>query len=739
MSARPSKPRAGPAPRPDAAARALSTPVWVATIGAALGVVSLASVRWTTTAELILHGGLLSTVFVAAALVRRRRAFGLDGGIARSGAVCLSVGCALAIVRLLGVETFGWVVPVEISSKTFGVALVGFLLGRRMFGGDGGRFGAKLRSTFDSISDPIVVIDEGCRVTEVNWIAELRFETSIVGVLACESPYFTRDACVGCPVAQCFDERAARFFTVRDDDRRPRSEISMMPVPRDDGVIEAVVQHVTDVSARSVVEERMRFLGDVVAAIDDGVIGIDPRGIITAINPAACGLVGVEENGAVGDAILPRLPFADPAMRRRVEEALEHGTAARLDVRLTRGDGPPRQVVLSIDPIEGDLGEGIGAAVRLRDVTESRQVAARLRQSERLSSLGTFVSGLAHELNSPITAVCAVAERLDADAVVGAESVAEIQRQSDRCRRVVAGLLRFARCARPERRVEDLRALLTRVVDLLARVLERDGIMLVETLPDAPVLASVDGAQLEQVILNLVTNARDALVGGGVGGRIWLRTVAAGDEAVIEVADDGPGIPAGDHDRVFEAFHTTKGVGEGTGLGLALSRGLVQDHGGSLEMGARDPQGTVFRVRLPLEERRAEAMAPIASASSARLGVLVVDDEPGIAEFMKFCVESGGHDVVIADSVGQAQSSVRSRAAPFDVVVSDVSLGDGSGLDLYDFCLGHSGAYRGRFVFVTADSFIDEEELTADGNRLVRKPFARDELLRSLVVATPAS
>ncbi|MFG0319130.1 MAG: ATP-binding protein [Planctomycetota bacterium JB042] len=738
----PRKPRAGQVPpdgRGGSARGAL--PLAAAGLLLALGVVAVQSSKGSAAAEIALHVALLSVVLLVSALgvAERGRTFG--GFAARVGAGALAGGAALALARASGLDGVPLAVPLEVTLKTVGVVLVGFTLGSRTFR-SGADPGATLRSTFDSVSDPIVVTDAGCRIVEVNWFAELRFEEPLVGRLACETSYFRRDTCEGCPVAECFDRGSARFFTVRDEERRPRYELATIPVPDASGRIEGVVQHVTDVSARSIGEERVRFLGEVVAAVDHGVVGLDPAGRVTAINPSACRLLGVAEDATIGRDPLEflRLGASDA---RRLRGAIRRRESSRLEVDLGPEDDP-RRIVATVDPILDDLAEPIGAALLLRDVTDRRAAEERLRQAERLSSLGTFVSGLAHELNHPIAAVCAAIERHehgDADAATAWE---EIRGQADRCRRVISGLLRFARRTAPARREEDLGRIARGVVDLVERALRRDRITLALTDPGG-VVASVDAHQIEQVVLNLVTNARDALRSVERGGRIDVRLAIEGDEAIVEVSDDGPGLPGGDAERLFEPYVTTKAEGAGTGLGLALARGLAADHGGSLVVAAREPRGARFTLRLPRgtgeaarEEEAAATAAPAdEGAPRAREAVLVVEDEAGIAEYLRFCLQTDGFEVEVTRGIEEARACLLGARA-WEHVVSDVALEDGRGPDLYREVVGLRPELKGRFVFVTGDSFSDEDLLTRDGNRVVFKPFGREELLAAVTSTAPS-
>ncbi|MBI4880941.1 MAG: PAS domain-containing protein, partial [Planctomycetes bacterium] len=280
----------------------------------------------------------------------------------------------------------------------------------------------------------------GCRVREANTYAQQRFSGALLGMLACETPYFRRDACRGCPVGDCFASAAPRFFTVRDRARKPRYEVSAMPVEAEDGREALQVQRLSEVSARTQTEERLRFLGEVVASLDDAVLGLDPSSRVTALNPRCREMLGLDEAQAVGRRLAEVIRFAEDCGRRRLEQALARSRSARFEADLRAGPARVLCTVVSVAPVLDDERELIGMSVIIRDVTESRRVEEALRQSEKMSALGAFVAGLVHELNNPLSAIHGAAETLRRARLEGAQAAAraeEIFRHAGRrtCRR----------------------------------------------------------------------------------------------------------------------------------------------------------------------------------------------------------------------------------------------------------------------------------------------------------------
>ncbi len=740
------KPRAGPPPQPAAAGPrrvpgrllavvllllvVLATPLWVA-------------LRWPTAAELLLNGGLLLLLACAPASAGARGA--RPGRTSALGMIALALGAAFCLARLDGLGFRPVLFSIELLCKLGGLLFLGFALGRseRRARVRPVSAGALLGTTFDSVCEPIVVVDSGCRVRLANSYAHQRFSGTLLGLLACETPYFRRDACHGCPVGECFASGAPRFFTVRDQACKPRYEVSAMLVEEGGGAETLQVQRVSEVSARTQTEERLRFLGEAVASLDDAVLGLDPAARVTALNPRCRELFGLDEAQAVGRRLVDVIRCADESGRRELERALARAGSARFDADLLAGAGRLLRTVVSVAPVLDDERQPIGMSVIIRDVTESRRVEEALRQSEKMSSLGAFVAGLVHELNNPLSAIHGAAEALCRARLGGAPAAARLEdlfRHAERCRRIVDGLLRFSRKSSGAQQATDLNQVVADTVELFGRSLAREGIALrVRAEASLPALWAC-ASQLQQVLVNLISNARDSIAAAGRGGTIALTTGRAQESCILEVEDDGAGIAPEALDRVFEAFFTTKEEGRGVGLGLAISRAIVAEHGGVLEAVPRPRRGALFRVVLPLcaAGRARPPAEPTAPLAAGRKRVLVVDDEPAVASSLRERLEALGHEVRAVGG-GRAALDLLKRDREFDLVLCDVCMPDLSGVDLYRAVAAAAPAYRGRFVFVTGD-MLDEDLALAHGNRVLFKPFNGDqlELLVADAAASPA-
>jgi two-component system, NtrC family, sensor kinase len=272
-----------------------------------------------------------------------------------------------------------------------------------------------------------------------------------------------------------------------------------------------------------------------------------------------------------------------------------------------RADGSVLPVELVLKPI--DLEGQPAAAVTCRDLSYQAKLETQLVQAAKLSAVGQLVAGVAHELNNPLTTIKGYAQLLPGEGVspAVAADLKRVEDAADRCRRIVGDLLAFARRYEPERDDTDLNDLLQRTLALRSYELDVRDIKLVWDLdPELPCI-SVDTHRLQQVILNLVFNAEQAIMSKEEPkGVITIRTRhnAEAGWGRFQVVDDGPGIHPEHMERIFEAFFTTKEVGVGTGLGLSISRGIVQDHGGRIRAESTPGAGATFTVELPMQRNQ---------------------------------------------------------------------------------------------------------------------------------------
>jgi nitrogen-specific signal transduction histidine kinase/CheY-like chemotaxis protein len=372
----------------------------------------------------------------------------------------------------------------------------------------------------------------------------------------------------------------------------------------------------------------------------------------------------------------------------------------------------------------------------LNDVTGEQQFRARMTQTERLAAMGQLLAGVAHELSNPLTVIqgqTVLLARSTGDPAVKRQAE-EIAQAGDHCVRIVKNFLALARQRPPERSLVGINGLISETVELLAYSLRVDNVQVVTDLaPDCPVIWA-DPHQIQQVIVNLVSNARDALraTQGVHEIRITSRPGPEPGHVSFELVDTGPGIPPDVRARIFEPFFTTKAPGEGTGLGLSLCLATIESHGGTLTVDSEPGHGAHFRVVLPIGDatHAADDDRPPASELSGGVSMLVVEDEPEVAETLSDLLTADGHTVDVASNGAAALDALRRRA--YELVLSDIRMPGLHGRELYDAVADRFPALRSRVVFLTGDTLSRDtvEFLQRTGAPCINKPLVLDEVRR---------
>jgi signal transduction histidine kinase/ActR/RegA family two-component response regulator len=386
------------------------------------------------------------------------------------------------------------------------------------------------------------------------------------------------------------------------------------------------------------------------------------------------------------------------------------------------------------------IGTQLGRVIERERATErlQRQQEALL-QREKLAAMSTMLASVAHELNNPLTSIGLQTELLQDDVRGGplAEPVAEIAQAAARCERLVRQFLTLARQHSPERSVVALNTLVAETVDLLAYPFRVDNVAVHLHLDEQVPPLWGDPHQLQQVLLNLLTNAQHALRATPGAREVTCTTQydAAPPQITLTVADTGPGIPPGLQVRIFEPFFTTKPPGVGTGLGLPLCRGMVEAHGGTLAVTSAPGHGATFRITLPVVAVPASPPAP-PSATEAPVvrgqTILVVEDEPSLASGLARLLRRDGHTVEAVANGRLALARLEARA--YDLILCDVRMPELDGPSLYRLLERQQPHLCQRVIFLTGDTLeaATQAFLEASGAPCLTKPFAIAEARRAI-------
>jgi len=400
---------------------------------------------------------------------------------------------------------------------------------------------------------------------------------------------------------------------------------------------------------------------------------------------------------------------------------------------ITTPDG--RVWLISGYPVRDKKDDLVGAIEITVDITERKKAEAERRELERkaqiidrLASVGEMASGIAHEINNPLTGVVGFSEILMAKDLPDdiREEVKIIYDGAKRVADIVKRLLTFARQHKPERTYTDINGIIEGTLTLKKYSLETSNIEVITSLDAELPCTMADAGQLQQVFMNIIVNAETEMKKAHGRGKLTVKTERTGNKIRISFADDGPGIAKENLEKVFDPFFTTREGGEGTGLGLSLSHGIIAEHKGTMYAEGEEGKGATFIIELPIidEERQlglAEPTDEIKEVSGGR--ILVVDDEPTILAFLKKVLGGEGYDVETVSSGGEALKRIGS--GEYSLILSDIKLPGLSGIELYDEIGKVAPSLQKRVIFITGDVIAadTEEFLNRAKAPYVTKPF----------------
>lgn len=550
-------------------------------------------------------------------------------------------------------------------------------------------------------------------------------------------------------------EKYTEYLKLNIGDEERLSIVRIKSLHSELSVVSAQIVDLLVTGNREQALERMRQVNQLAAELRDefeilhGFQVKKLQSVIEHLNRSASG--GYIAVYVLAGALLVVLIASSLIFQARILRPVRSILDASGQIRL--GDFSARAVVSSADEM-GRLAQGFNfmaesLAASYHDLTckveertkQLQEMQEHLIQAEKMSAVGQLVSGVAHELNNPLSAIMGFAEiaRMKS-AAAGAdasqlEALQEIASQAERCRKIVSNLLQFVRREMPHLEAIHINEVVDQVLKLREYELHTRNVNLVRDFDPANPLICADPQKIQQVVLNLLNNANDAILEAGTSGNIWVRTRAYADQITLEVRDDGPGIKS--PQRVFEPFYTTKELGKGTGLGLSVCYGIIKEHGGEIvahncERGARLlitlPIGDPEMLKRPRKERSPDAESPIGHCKAR---ALVVDDEKPLVRMQVALLSRMG---IEADGATTGEEAIRYlESHSVDVVISDVRMpGHVNGIQLYQWIQKNKPQLAERVLFVSGDVVrMNPDDPSEDIDvPCIHKPFKFEEYSR---------
>jgi len=485
-------------------------------------------------------------------------------------------------------------------------------------------------------------------------------------------------------------------------------------------------------------------LGALFEAAPLAVCAVDAQGVVRQWNPAAQRMFGWTAAQAVGQ----RLPMFPGSGELPVLNGDTRAVKTDVPGVATRSDGSTFEVSMSWGPVDDDPANGY--VVTFADMTDRKRLEAQLMQAQKMEAVGRLAGGVAHDFNNMLTAIKSYSQLLLQDVAADDarhKDIQEIDLAADRAARLTRQLLAFSRQQMLQPRVLDVNQTVSELEKMLQRLLLKDITLSTRLAPELHAVRA-DAGQLEQVIVNLVVNARDAMPDGG---RLTVRTqnvtidaasaregwsfeVRPGAYVLISVTDTGLGMDEATKSRIFEPFFTTKDRHKGTGLGLSTVYGIVKQSGGYIRVISAPGEGSTFEVFLPVADGAAspagQPQRPQTSGGSET--VLVVEDDDGIRAVIKRILERAGHRVLEATNGAEALRICDASGDSIDLVLSDIAMPEMQGPDLARRIRELHPHMAMLLMSGYAESASQQEGFLTDGVEFLGKPFSPDALTRKI-------
>lgn len=508
----------------------------------------------------------------------------------------------------------------------------------------------------------------------------------------------------------------------------------------------ATLVALTDLTER---ERAIALLRSVLDSVGDAIVTTNVRGIVTSANRATERLFGYRVEELIGKNVSLLMPenhqrehdrYIADYVRTRIPRVI--GIGREVEGRRKDGTSFPAELTISEFVRDGEQ-EFTGV---LRDITARRQLEEQFRQAQKMEAVGRLAGGVAHDFNNLLTVINGYSELVLSELPLEHDSrgaLVAIRDAGDRASRLTEQLLAFSRKSMVEIKLVELNELVLESAKLLRRLIGEDITLTVKT-EQKPMFVMIDPGQLEQVFMNLVVNARDAMPTGGAL-TIETRNVVLnrridpvqadlpdGEYASLSVTDTGSGMTSDVRERAFEPFFTTKGIGKGTGLGLSVVHGIVQQAGGAIRVDSRISEGTSFQILLPAVNDSVPVSAPLEPSIVPRGDetILVVEDEDAVRKLVRVALEGQGYTVLTASNAKEGLAQLLAHSKPIDLLLTDVIMPEASGSELAATLRKTQPDLRVLLMSGYTNDALDRHGLEGTADQLIQKPFSPLSLAR---------
>jgi PAS domain S-box-containing protein len=518
------------------------------------------------------------------------------------------------------------------------------------------------------------------------------------------------------------------------------------PIAGSDGNVHGVVLVFRDVSQRKRAEETAQRLAAIVESSDDAIIGKTLEGTVTSWNRGAERLFGYSAEEMIGTPVARLIPPNIAGDESHILERIRSGGSVdHYQTERLAKDGRRITVSLTVSPIRDGEGHVVGASKIARDITRERQLQELMQQTQKMEAVGRLAGGVAHDFNNLLTVILGYAtvvkSRLTTEDPLR-NTVTEILRAGEQAAAVTGQLLSFSRKQVSLPEVLDLGSSIGEMSDILQRLIGEDiGLALI--VDPSPCLVKIDPGQLTQVLMNLAVNARDAMP---TGGKLTIETQTilreqedlgrrgarpSGRYSLLAVTDTGAGMDAETQAHIFEPFFTTKQSGKGTGLGLATVYGIVQQHGGWIDVYSEVGQGTTFRIYLPAADHAIMEPPPASDQPSGRRAatILLVEDQAAIRMLAEDVLIEAGHRVLSANSGRTAMELMERCEDRIDLLITDVVMPEMSGPELANRLSGSQADMIVLYISGYTGHALLHRGAIEQGTAFLQKPFLPESLL----------